>query len=245
MNPSLGNNLAELICRRHKDAVTRPALKESKPAGINTYTYGALDYLSNKFATCLTSSGIQQGDGIFIVLPPSTEMTVAHLGALKAGAYILPFSRIPDQFFLHQSLQPFQIKTAILAISQLEKFSFIKEKLGTHYQVYIATDEISRNDFADGQKSFWYDINFADADFPIAKVESSCPAYFLLTSSGNVEYAKETLVHGDFVDSLEHLQDSDLPERGAKESIKEIREIDRSFLTNFYSLLYCGKSIDL
>src|SRR4029078_1085219 len=55
-------NIADAICKRHADAVTRIAVLDAKPAGKNTYTYGGLDFLSDKFATVLAQCGISQGD---------------------------------------------------------------------------------------------------------------------------------------------------------------------------------------
>src|SRR5438093_1827810 len=85
-------NIATAICRRHPDAVTRIALSDIKEGGINTYTFGGLDYLSDKFATALSESGISQGDSVAVVLPPSAALAIAHLGALKTGAVVVPLS---------------------------------------------------------------------------------------------------------------------------------------------------------
>ena len=62
-------NIASAICRRHADAVNRIALKEAKEAGINTYTFGGLDFLSDKFAMALSESGINHGYSVVVMLP--------------------------------------------------------------------------------------------------------------------------------------------------------------------------------
>src|SRR5207249_439648 len=79
-------NIASAICRRHADAITRIALQEVKEAGINTYTFGGLDFLSDKFAMALSLSGINQGDSVAVMLPQTAALAVAHLGVLKTGA---------------------------------------------------------------------------------------------------------------------------------------------------------------
>src|SRR4029453_14197437 len=72
-------NIACAICRRHPDAITRVALKEVREAGINTYPFGALDFLSDKFAMALSESGIKQGDSVAVMLAQSAALAVAHL----------------------------------------------------------------------------------------------------------------------------------------------------------------------
>src|SRR5512138_2444959 len=90
MTPPEPFNIAERVCRRHADAVYRIALEDVKIAGLNTYTFGGLDYLSDKFAMILSQCGIKTGDVIATVLPQGAALAVSHLGILKAGAIVLP-----------------------------------------------------------------------------------------------------------------------------------------------------------
>src|SRR6185295_13449799 len=97
-------NIATSICRRHPDAVTRIALSDVKAGGVNTYTFGGLDFLSDKFATALRESGINEGDSVAVVLPQSAALAVAHLGALKIGAVVVPLSERSSTAFLDHAL---------------------------------------------------------------------------------------------------------------------------------------------
>src|SRR4029079_14897215 len=83
-------NIAREISRRHSGAITRIALKEIREAGVNTYTFGALDFPSDKFAMAVSESGIKPGDSVVVMLPPSAAMAVAQLGVLKIGAVMVP-----------------------------------------------------------------------------------------------------------------------------------------------------------
>src|SRR5215813_5077087 len=85
-------NLASAICRRHADSVTRIALSEIRIGGLNTYTFGGLDYLSDKFAMSLSECNINPGDHVVVALRPSAALAVAQLGALKAGGVVVPLS---------------------------------------------------------------------------------------------------------------------------------------------------------
>src|SRR5437764_8415026 len=85
-------NLAEAICRRHADSVTRVALLDVKRLAENCYTFGGLDYLSDKFASTLKECGITEGDVIAVILDQSAALVVAELSALKCGATVMPLS---------------------------------------------------------------------------------------------------------------------------------------------------------
>ncbi len=63
-------------------------LFESADGNKETYTYGNLSSLSNKFANILTSNGIEKGDRVFVFLPTIPERYVAFLGILKTGAVV-------------------------------------------------------------------------------------------------------------------------------------------------------------
>jgi acyl-CoA synthetase (AMP-forming)/AMP-acid ligase II len=85
-------NLAQTICSKHEDAIFRIAIEELRPSGSNTYTFGGLDYLSDKFATVLHNCGIRQGDIVAVILPSSAAFVVAHFAILKLGTIIAPFN---------------------------------------------------------------------------------------------------------------------------------------------------------
>ncbi|HEX8089820.1 MAG TPA: AMP-dependent synthetase, partial [Blastocatellia bacterium] len=57
-------NIAVAISNRHKDAITRVAVSDVMPGGINTYTFGGIDFLSDKFAFSLARSGVREGDAV-------------------------------------------------------------------------------------------------------------------------------------------------------------------------------------
>src|SRR5262245_41027776 len=79
-------NIAQAVCSGRRDAATRLALIEVMEAGANTYTFGALHFLSDKLANVLASRGITQGDRVAIILPQSAALLISHLATLKLGA---------------------------------------------------------------------------------------------------------------------------------------------------------------
>ncbi|MEW6212686.1 MAG: hypothetical protein AB1631_30455, partial [Acidobacteriota bacterium] len=59
--PSLDRfNLAAAVLRRNDQS--RTALIEVRKSGENTYTFGAMDFFSDKFANALHRAGLKRGD---------------------------------------------------------------------------------------------------------------------------------------------------------------------------------------
>jgi acetyl-CoA synthetase len=107
-------NIASAISRRHKDSITRIALSHVRPGGINTYTFGGLDFLSDKLASLLAQSGVRHGDAVAVIAPQSAALLVAHFGILKLGAIVVPLSPSLPPAELQRALSECQPK-AILA----------------------------------------------------------------------------------------------------------------------------------
>jgi acyl-coenzyme A synthetase/AMP-(fatty) acid ligase len=177
MTPPEQFNLAETICRQYDDSVYRLALQEVKFAGINTYTFGGLDYLSDKFAMILSQCGIKPGDIIATVLPQGAAYAVSHLGILKAGAIVLPLRINMEQSELGNRLAWSGAKVIVADMEVHQLFAQMVPRSMYVEQVFVACDYTSRNDFGEGLRSFWYEVNFADSDFTIAETEKTTPAY--------------------------------------------------------------------
>src|SRR5205809_3750369 len=106
-------NLAEAVCRRHVDGVTRVALLDAKPLAANCYTFGGLDYLSDKFASTLRDCGITAGDAVAVSLEQSAALVVAELGALKCGAAVVPLSPVLDLSDIESAINDSRAKALI------------------------------------------------------------------------------------------------------------------------------------
>lgn len=170
-------NLADAICKRHKDAVARVALIDVKPAAGNTYTYGGLDFISDKFATALAKCGIKQGDAVAVILPPSAALVIAHLGALKLGAVVAPLHTGLDQTAIESALTDSNAKTVVADFSIRSE---IDEVIGNTL-TFIAGDNREANEIKDSAKSFWREINEASSDFTAAETPSTSPAFISYT----------------------------------------------------------------
>jgi acetyl-CoA synthetase len=179
-------NIATAICRRHPDAVTRIALSDVKAGGENTYTFGGLDFLSDKFATALRESGINEGDSVAVMLPQSAALAVAHLGALKIGAVVVPLSERSSTAFLDHALADSGAKTIVIDES-------IYDALESRARdaVYPATRFVVRDlrppATIAGSKDFWSEVDRASSDFDTAKTDSNSAAFiFYIESHGEI-----------------------------------------------------------
>ncbi|MCP4602541.1 MAG: acyl-CoA synthetase [Proteobacteria bacterium] len=62
------------------------------------YTFGQISELTSQFANMLEKAGVEKGERVAIMLPPSVEFYVCLFGTIKRGAVAIPFSPLfgPD-----------------------------------------------------------------------------------------------------------------------------------------------------
>jgi long-chain acyl-CoA synthetase len=76
--------------------LTSPASKHPSKACIKyqgrTLSYGAVDELSSRFASALTSLGVSKGDRIALFMPNIPQVVISYFGILKVGAIVVPCS---------------------------------------------------------------------------------------------------------------------------------------------------------
>lgn len=171
-------NLADAICKRHDDAVARVAVIEFKPYAKNTYTYGGLDFVSDKFATALAKRGITQGDAVAVILPQSAALITAHLGAMKLGAVVVPLPVSLDRAVIEFALRDSNAKAVVADFSMRAE---IAELIG-NTPLFIAGDSREANETKDISKSFWREIHEASSDFMAVKTMSTSPAFIFYTA---------------------------------------------------------------
>jgi acetyl-CoA synthetase len=84
-------NIAADVCDKHpRDKLAM--VHEHYDGTVRELTWGELQDLANRFANVLVAHGVQPGDRVAMLLPPTPETASAFLGAWKVGAILLSMS---------------------------------------------------------------------------------------------------------------------------------------------------------
>ena len=179
-------NIASATCRRHADAVTRIALSEVKEGGINTYTFGGLDFLSDKFAMALSESCIGPRDSVAVVLPPSAALAIAHLGALKTGAVVVPLSMTSAAELLEHALADSAARALVVEESIYGVVEAVARSLPNLASRFVVRDLRPAVRSAE-VKDFWSEVDRASSDFDAVETDANSPAFiFYVESQGEI-----------------------------------------------------------
>ncbi|MGH3491248.1 MAG: acyl-CoA synthetase [Actinopolymorphaceae bacterium] len=84
-------NIAEDVCFKHppdKLAIVH----EDFTGGVRTVKWGELQEKANRFANVLRAHGVERGDRVVMLLPPTPETAAAFFGAYQSGAILLSMS---------------------------------------------------------------------------------------------------------------------------------------------------------
>ena len=84
-------NIAEDVCDKHPpDKLAM--IHEDFEGNVREVAWGELQELSNRFANVLRDHGVEKGDRVAMLLPPTPETAAAFLGTWKCGAILLSMS---------------------------------------------------------------------------------------------------------------------------------------------------------
>src|SRR3954451_177767 len=84
-------NIAADCCDKHPPAKLA-MIHEDFEGNVREVRWGELQEWSNRFANVLRSHGVEQGDRVAMLLPPTPETAAAFFGTYKAGAILLSTS---------------------------------------------------------------------------------------------------------------------------------------------------------
>ena len=78
-------NIAEDVCFKHP-ADKLAMIHEDFEGNVRDVRWGELQDNANRFANVLRAHGVEQGDRVAMLLPPTPETAAAFFGTFKAGA---------------------------------------------------------------------------------------------------------------------------------------------------------------
>jgi acetyl-CoA synthetase len=84
-------NIAVDVCDKHPRE-KQAMIHEDFRGNVREVSWGELQDLSNQFANVLVSHGVERGDRVAMLLPPTPETAAAFLGTWKVGAILLSMS---------------------------------------------------------------------------------------------------------------------------------------------------------
>ena len=181
--------------------MTRVALLEAKPLADNCYTFGGLDFLSDKFASALDECGIGEGNTVAVVLDPSAALVVAVLGALKRGAVVVPLSPALDLSEIEEAISDSGAKAFVEPFAEREAYAAIAQR-NSITTIFLAGDSSEAIHYEGAGRSFWRDVFLASSDFTPAAMPASAAAFIFYVKTAEGAWRPITHSQGAILEQL-------------------------------------------
>ena len=154
-------NIAVDVCDRHpRDKLAM--VHEDFAGNLRRVSWGELQDWSNQFANVLVAHGVEQGDRVGMLLPPTPETAAAFFGTWKVGAILLSMSVLYGEEGIRHRLTDSQAKVLVTNSANVDR---IERGLVEH--IVILDDEL----LSRGSTSF--DVVATAADDPAQLYYSS------------------------------------------------------------------------
>lgn len=171
------SNIAHEVCDRHTRHADDVALfYEHADGKEQTFTFGQIKSLSNRFANALLALGVSRGDRVAIILSQRAETAISHLAAYKIGAVALPLSILFGPDAVEYRLRDSGVKAVVTDNDHLPMLQAMKPVL-PELQTVIGCD-----DEAEGELAFWPLLEQASDALKIVATRADDPALLIYTS---------------------------------------------------------------
>jgi acetyl-CoA synthetase len=114
-------NIAADVCDKHPaDALAM--IHERFDGTVRRIQWGELQEMSNRFANVLRAHGVEKGDRVAMVLPPTPETAAAFFGTWKCGAILLSMSVLYGDDGIRHRLTDSQTKVLVTDKDNVDRF---------------------------------------------------------------------------------------------------------------------------
>jgi acetyl-CoA synthetase len=164
-------NIVSDVCDRHpRDKLAM--IHEDFEGKVQKVTWGELQDDANRFANVLTAHGVQRGDRVAMLLPPTPQTASAFFGTWKTGAILLSMSVLYGDEGIRHRLTDSQAKVLVT-----NKANAGRIEAGLVDEILILDDQL---------------LNSGEANFETVDTAADDPAQ-LYYSSGTTGLAKGIL----------------------------------------------------
>ena len=169
-------NIAYEVCDKHRQRSNDIALfYENDRGDTESFTFGQMKSLSDRFANALRALGVSRGDRVAIILSQRVETGIAHLAIYKIGAIALPLSILFGRDALEYRLRDSGAKVVITGTSHSDMLADMKQQL-PDLDVIIGCDD------AQGRMGFWPLLEKAKDSLQAVNTGADDPALLIYTS---------------------------------------------------------------
>jgi acetyl-CoA synthetase len=134
-------NIGVDVCDRWAETVPeRPAILDVSSSGVvSVTTFAQLRDRSNQLANLLTTSNVERGDRVGILLPQSSQVAVSHVAVYKVGAVAVPLATLFGTDALAYRLADAGVKVLITNAAGLSRLTAGRAALPA-LQLILCTD---------------------------------------------------------------------------------------------------------
>jgi acetyl-CoA synthetase len=198
-------NIAYNCVDRHAAGVRKDkaALMYDSGSGVTeSYSFGQLKELTDKFANVLAANGVAKGDRVFIFLPSIPERYVAFLGILKLGAIAGTMFAAFQEMALLDRLADSEASVVITNADLYPRIKNIQKDLPNLKKIIIVERGSDAQPEAADVVLYNQEMAKASSDFEVVHMQPDDYSYMLYTSGTTGKPKGVVHAHNDILQAI-------------------------------------------